>query len=134
MPVDNYYPSISFGSYQSPLKTLYKKGKMPSVEFGLYGEKLTPDNASLEHLIPHSHGGKTDIANLALASKAANSARGSVPLRKVLSWEMLEEYLSQFNFKIKGFHGPTYQNLVRKTCKKLHLPETLPDKNLDILA
>lgn len=134
MPVDNYPQSISFGSYQSPLKTLYKKGKMPKVVKGIYGDVLDTANASLEHLRPVSKGGKTDLANLALASKNKNAARGNQPLKNVLDWEMVEEYLSQFDFKIKGFNGPTYQALIRKTCKKLGIPDKLPKKGLDIIG
>lgn len=92
---------------------------MPSVKRGLYGEKLTVDNASLEHLKPHSEGGKTDIANLALASKELNNARGTTPLKEILDWEAAEEYLSQFNFRISGFNGFLYADLVRKTLAEL---------------
>lgn len=112
--------NVSFCSYQNILKTLYKKGKMPSVTKGLYGETITPKNVSLEHLKPASWGGRTELANLALASQEANSARSSKPLKDVLSWEMLEEYLGQFNFRIKNlFDGHKYQALVRGTCEKL---------------
>ena len=44
---------VSFG-YSSPLKTLFKKGKLPSVTKGFYGGTLTKDTVSLEHLKPHS--------------------------------------------------------------------------------
>ena len=42
---------------------------MPSVKYGLYGGELNIDNVSLEHLKPHSWGGKTEWGNLALAEK-----------------------------------------------------------------
>lgn len=109
-----------FTGYQHQLKTLYKQGKMPSVKRGLYGGLLTVDNTSLEHLKPHSQGGKTEWGNLALAERKRNTARGSKPLANFLSWEMLEKYLAQFNFRISGlFDGFAYQDKIRATCRKL---------------
>lgn len=126
---------IPFTGYQHPLKTLFKKGQMSSVKYGLYGERINPENVSLEHLKPHSIGGKTEYGNLALAERHANTARGSRPLADVLSWEMLEAYLAQFNFRIKNlFNGYEYQDKVRRTCKALGVskPETpfeVPNKD-----
>ena len=110
---------LSFGSYKNALKTLFKKGKFPSVKKGLYGEKLTVANASLEHLKPHSLGGQTITSNLALASKELNNARGNQPLTSVLTYKQLEAYLRQFNFKIHGFDGYKYQKEIKKTCEAL---------------
>lgn len=116
--INSYQPT--FTGYQHPLKTLFKKGKMPSVQYGLYGEKIGPNNVSLEHLKPHSWGGKTEWGNLALADRKANTARGSRPLADALSWDMLEAYLGQFNFRIKNvFNGYEYQDKIRKTCEHL---------------
>ena len=131
---------LSFKGYQHPLKTRFKKGQMPSVKYGLYGEKIGPDNVSLEHLKPHSWGGKTEWGNLALADRHANSARGSRPLADALSWDMLEKYLSQFNFRIKDvFNGYEYQDKIRQTCEKLgvlnpkHKLTTLPDCTTELV-
>lgn len=131
---------LSFKGYQHPLKTLFKRGQMPSVKYGLYGEKIGPDNVSLEHLKPHSWGGKTEWGNLALADRHANSARGSRPLADALSWDMLEKYLSQFNFRIKDvFNGYEYQDKIRQTCEKLgvlnpkHKLTTLPDGTTEVV-
>lgn len=120
--------NVSFTSYQSPLKTLFKKGRMPSVKYGLYGQKITPKNVSLEHLKPHSEGGVSALRNFALADKFENSRRSSEPLKNVCDWEMVREYLSQFNFRIKGFDGFKYQELIIKTCKSLDIPDLLPWK------
>lgn len=111
--------TITFTAYNSELKSLFKKGKMPSVTRGIYGDPIDVDSVSLEHLEPHSLGGKTEISNLALANKFKNSKRGNNPLHWFLNWSMLEEYLSQFNFKIKGFNGFAYQDKIRKTCRRL---------------
>lgn len=110
----------AFKGYQHPLKTLFRKGEMPSVKFGLYGEPINADNVSLEHLKPHSAGGRTNYNNLALTDRYVNTKRGSKPLNEVLTWDMLEAYLSQFNFRIRNvFDGYAYQEMVKKNCENL---------------
>ena len=64
---------VSFG-YSNILKTEWRKGHLPSVKYGFYGEKLTQKNLSLEHLQAHSKGGKTVLSNLVLAAKEAKEA------------------------------------------------------------
>ena len=111
---------LPFKGYVHPLKTLFKKGLFPSVTTGLYGGKLTIQNCSLEHLKCVSAGGRTTYRNLALATQKNNSTRGSAPLGLCLSWNMLEEYLKQFNFRIRGlFDGFAYQKQLRQTCSEL---------------
>ena len=66
--------------YNSPLKTLYRKGELP-VRYGFYGDRLTQNNVSLEHLKPHSKGGKAELSNLVLASKQKKQARGNADIR-----------------------------------------------------
>ena len=111
--------AISFG-YSSILKDLFREGQMPSVTRGIYGHHIDNSSVSLEHLRPHSLGGRDTLSNFALANMIANSKRGNKPLPCFLNNEMLEEYLEQFNFEIKGkFNGFKYQEMIRKTCKDL---------------
>jgi len=106
--------------YKHLLKTQWLKGNLPSVTRGLYGDTLTRANVSLEHLRPHSKGGHTVLANLALASKARNNARGCQPLRKFLTQSQADEYLSQFRgINIEGFNGDSYIRRVGETIKGL---------------
>lgn len=103
-PVD----TISFG-YQHPLKTLWKKGLLPTVKKGFYGDELTMKTVSLEHLQPKSQGGKTSLDNLVLASKRTNNLRGDKPLQLFIIKQKAIEYFYQFiNIKIKGFDGNKY--------------------------
>ena len=103
-PVD----TISFG-YQHPLKTLWKKGLLPTVKKGFYGHELTMKTVSLEHLQPKSQGGKTSLDNLVLASKITNNLRGDKPLQLFIIKQKAIEYFYQFiNIKIKGFDGNKY--------------------------
>ena len=105
--------------YNSPLKTLWRKGELP-VRYGFYGDKLTQKNVSLEHLKPHSKGGKTELSNLVLASKQKNQARGNEDIRNFANKETIAKYLSQFiDVKIKDFDGNKYINGIIKTLTNL---------------
>lgn len=111
--------NISFG-YSSILKTLYKKGKLPTVQYGFYGEKLTPKNCSLEHLVPHSKGGRTELDNLVLATKKNNSIRGNKSLIPFLDVKNAMKYLNQFiGVKEFGFNGNDYVLSILKTLTKI---------------
>lgn len=111
--------NISFG-YSSILKTLYKKGKLPTVQYGFYGEKLTPKNCSLEHLVPHSKGGRTELDNLVLATKKNNSIRGNKSLIPFLDVQNAMKYLNQFiGVKEFGFNGNDYVLSILKTLTKI---------------
>lgn len=109
-PADN----VNFG-YRHQLKTLWLKGKLPSVKFGVYGDNLTKDTVSLEHFKPVSQGGKTILGNLGLASKEKNNLRGSKPLREFLTLAGLKQYLEQFTgVNVDDFNGNKYSQLVIK--------------------
>lgn len=94
--------------YSSPLKTLWRKGKLP-VKYGFYGDILTQKNVSLEHLKPHSKGGKTNLTNLVLASKIKNNARGDSSIKDYLTVNNVVRYLAQFkDIRVKDFDGNKY--------------------------
>ena len=110
--------TISFG-YSHKLKTLYKQGKLPIV-YGFYGGLLTKDTVTLEHLKPHSKGGRTTLQNLVLATAKNNQNRGNKPLKDFLNPEKMEQYLNQFkDIKIKKFDGNKYIEMIRKTVGEL---------------
>ena len=110
--------STTFG-YHHQLKTLYLKGKIKP-KYGLYGDKLTKKNVSLEHILPKSKGGKTELDNLALASQRMNNARGNKPLVDFLTPESLARYIEQFiNIKIPEFDGVKYVKALLKTINKV---------------
>ena len=116
--------AISFG-YKSILKDLFKQGEMPSVTRGLYGNRIDRGTVSIEHLLPHSMGGGDTLSNYALAHVKSNLSRGNNPIAYFLDNKMLEDYLSQFNFEIKGrFNGYAYQDMIRNTCKRLGVSDT----------
>ena len=111
---------LTFG-YQNILKTLYKKGKLPSVKYGFYGDELTKGTVTLEHIRPRSKGGKTELCNLVLASANKNQERGNRPLEEVLNWECVGKYLEQFrNVQVKNFNGNKYIEMILRTIKKCY--------------
>lgn len=109
----------SFG-YKNILKTEWRKGKLPTVKYGFYGDKLTQENLSLEHLQAHSKGGKTNLTNLVLASKPKNEARGNRDIRDFIDKQKAINYLKQFiDVKVKDFNGNKYIAEIVKTLRKL---------------
>lgn len=113
-PVSN----ISFG-YSSPIKTLFKKGKLP-LKYDFYGELLTPKNCTIEHLKPVCQGGKTTLDNVVLSTANKNQERGIRPLAEMLNWENVGRYLEPFkDFKYGNFDGNQYIQGILKTIKEL---------------
>lgn len=117
-PLNKFKKSPSFG-YSSPLKTLYLKGELP-VKYGFYGDRLNTKNVSLEHLLPRSKGGKTELDNLVLASKEKNNLRGNKPITKFINLEAMQTYINQFkNVKVKDFNGNNYIKGILNTITQL---------------
>lgn len=110
--------NISFG-YSDKLKTLFKKGKFPSVIVDAFGEKLTPDNVTLDHVIPKCEGGLSRTENYMLATDYFNQLRGRKPLRLFVTDEGLNKYLNQFvNICVDGFDGNKYIRDLMKTLER----------------
>lgn len=111
--------SPNFG-YSHYLKTMYKRGQLPQVKYGFYGDRLTLKNVSLEHLKCISKGGETELHNLVLASDKMNNLRGDRPLAEYLNIKAMARYLEQFvNIKVKGFDGNKYIAMILKTVGEL---------------
>ena len=105
--------------FQSKLKRLYRRGKLP-IKYGLYGEELTKKNVTDEHLLPRCLGGSSDLSNIALATKKANWRRGNEPIENFLSFGMLRNYCKQFKgIKVRDFDGDEYIKGIIKTIKGL---------------
>lgn len=110
---------ITFG-YKSILKTYWLEGRMPSVTHDFYGNELTKDTVTLEHIQPHSKGGLTKLSNLALSKNTSNFKRSNKPLTSVFNKEAFEQYCEQFkNIKLPGFDGNIYINSITRTVNNL---------------
>lgn len=111
-------PHITF-TYSNVLKTLFKKGLLPTVQVDAMGNKLTNKNVTLDHIIPQSKGGKNCIGNYMLADKNFNSKRGDEPLMEWATIEGIRKYLDQFiGVRVRGFIGNNYILEVLKTLEK----------------
>ncbi|MBQ2391369.1 MAG: HNH endonuclease [Clostridia bacterium] len=114
-PVKN---PISF-KYKSVLKSEWLKGNMPTVTKGIYGGELKPYNVTLEHIKPHSKGGKTELNNLALAIDINNWGRGDKPLKTFFSRIIFDQYCDQFKgIKLPDFDGDEYVKSIYKTVEE----------------
>lgn len=130
LKVGFYYP-VSFG-YHHPLKNAWVKGKLPWLQYGFYGERLTKKNVSIEHLQPVADFKKvyspekakrlaTTWENVVLASNRINNLRGCEPLSSVIDYEAMGKYLQQFEGKyIEGFGtGEQYIKGILDTINRL---------------
>ncbi len=107
---------ITFSGKKSILINYWRNGALPSVKRGLYGDILTPQNVSQEHILPASKGGRAGVYNIALATNDNNCIRNDLPLAKFLTRHQAEEYLKQFkNINLTDFNGNTYIEKVRET-------------------
>ena len=107
--------NISFG-YSHPIKKAFDKGLLGKDFKGLYGIKLTNKNRTIEHIKPHSLGGKTITGNVALADKGMNAKRGIEPIENYVTFEMWKSYLKQFEkIKNKFIDGMKY---IKEICKE----------------
>ncbi len=118
VPQVNYNKEPSFG-YSNELKTLFKRGLLPSVKVDAAGNKLTKKNVTLDHIIPKSKGGESITENYMLAEKKFNSDRGADPLAKWTTMEGLIKYLNQFiGVRVCKFIGNEYVASVLKTLER----------------
>lgn len=120
-PINSFTPSnqISF-THKWDVKTMWKKGRLPQIKYGFYGDELTVKNCTVEHLLPLSKGGKTKSYNLVLASAANNQARSNFDIRDFADPETIKQYLRQFQgIKKRTFNGDSYIKQIKDTLKNL---------------
>lgn len=132
MKVEQNPCQITFG-YTTELSQLWKKGKLPMVKKGFYGDILSknpasPNFATNEHIIPHSQGGPTKLRNIVLSSAKNNNGRGCEPLSTIFNKEIADEYFDQFKDVVvkykkgnskKVFDGNRYIQEAWETIKGL---------------
>ena len=112
-------PQISF-THKWDVKSMWKKGRLPQVKYGFYGDELTIKNCTVEHLLPISKGGETKTYNLVLASAANNQARSNTDIRQVIDIDAAKQYLNQFKgIHKRTFNGDHYIKLIKETLKRL---------------
>ena len=67
------------------VKNLRKLLEQQGYRCALTGEELTPDDCSLDHIVPVSKGGSHHMDNVQLVTRAANWAKGSMTMDEFLS-------------------------------------------------
>lgn len=114
-PVD----TTSFG-YKSVLKKDFDSGKIP-LKKDITGHPLKRGQATVDHTIPKSKGGKSQLYNFTLMNKEANIARGNKPLRYFIDIEALMEYIRvMLDVKTENINGVEYiKNWLKNFAKEL---------------
>lgn len=102
----NNQPKISF-KYKSILKTYWRENKLPTVIKDIYGDDLI--EATVEHIRPHSKGGKSTLFNYVLANPWSNCRRGSDDIMKWTNYENVYNWFKQFvNVDLPLLNGGNY--------------------------
>lgn len=105
--------------FNSKIKKLFKQGKL-KLDYGLYGERLTKENVSDEHIVCKCFGGQTVETNIALASKEMNNRRGCKPIQEFVTIEMVNAYIERvMKNNIKGYDIEAYCNGILNTFNKI---------------
>ena len=86
-----FISAVSFQA-RSALKRDFDSGYIP-LKRDITGHKLIKGYSSLDHTIPKSAGGKSELFNYSLMDIIANNKRGSKPLKEFINLESLIEYI-----------------------------------------
>lgn len=87
----NPFNKPSFG-YKSVLKNEFNRGKIP-LKKDITGHILKRGEATVDHTIPKSKGGKSNLYNYSLMNKQVNMLRGSKPIKNYIDMQSLLEYI-----------------------------------------
>ncbi|MBQ2175409.1 MAG: hypothetical protein II453_10180 [Alphaproteobacteria bacterium] len=104
---------VCFGN-KSILKTEFDRGNIP-LKRDITGHKLKRGESSVDHTIPKSKGGKSDLYNYTLMNPIANNKRSNKPIKQFVDLEALIEYISiMLDVKTMDLDGTDY---IRKWLK-----------------
>ena len=108
---------ISFGN-KSILKTEFDRGNIP-LKRDITGHKLKRGESSVDHTIPKSKGGSSNLYNYSIMDPIANNKRSNKPIKDFINLESLIEYIIvMLDVKTMDFDGLDYikhwlKNLLR---------------------
>lgn len=97
---------------------MYRQGKLPKDLVDIAGNRLTQNNLSGDHVIPHSQGGKTTDDNMMLATKQFNSMRGDRPLKDFITPQNLAKWVNQY-LKLDNIDGFDFKKYVIDILRKI---------------
>lgn len=109
---------LSF-KYHSPLRDLYKQGKLNGLK-SFSGEELT--SPSIDHVIPKSKGGKNNIGNYVLTNQKENADRGNKNIDYYIEKnpQGMLDYIYWFEHnKVDGFDCKGYIQKVINTINSI---------------
>lgn len=107
MRIEQQNSPISF-QYKSVIKREFRKGKIP-LKKDITGNILKRGKETVDHTIPKSKGGKSNVFNYSLMNREANLVRGNKPLKPFIDLESLIEYIRvMLNVKTMEFDGVEY--------------------------
>lgn len=86
-----FFCSFGFGA-KSVLKKDFDKGLIP-LKKDITGHPLKRGEATLDHTIPKSKGGSSNIYNYSLMNGFINNKRGNNPIKPYINLESLIEYI-----------------------------------------
>lgn len=99
--------AVSFGA-RSVLKKDFDNGLIP-LKRDITGRPLKRGYASLDHTIPKSKGGKSELYNYSLMDVFINNKRGSKSIRPYIDLESLIEYIRvMLEVKTENIDGIDY--------------------------
>lgn len=98
---------ICFG-HRSILKREFERGLIP-LKHDITGHELKRGYESVDHTIPKSKGGKSNLYNYSLMDSYINNRRGNKPIRPFIDLESLIEYINvMLNVKTPDLDGVDY--------------------------
>ena len=84
------------------------------------GFKLTKNNVTNGHMLPHSQGGKTILPNIMLESVEYNYMKQAQPFSNFFTKEGFQRYCEQFKgIKLPKFDGDRYVKDITNTAERL---------------
>ena len=81
LPQPTFQGRYKMNGSNPDLKALWDRGKLPTVKYGFYGDKLDFNTVTREHLLPKSKGGTNQIENLQVLTVFENLAK------RDMNWE-----------------------------------------------
>ena len=101
---------------KSILKTEFCRGRIP-LKKDITGRKIK--NVTVDHTIPKSKGGKSELYNYSLMDSVSNMERSNKPIRKSIDLESLIDYiLVMLDVKTDSFNGVKYLKGWLRTLKR----------------
>lgn len=109
---------ISFGN-KSPLKTEFLNGNI-KIKKDITGADINNGNVTLDHTVPKSKGGKSNIYNYSLMSRDVNIKRGNKSLKGMVDTRSLLDYIiAMLDVKTMDVDGVDYLKKWLRNLRKV---------------